>query len=220
MHREALSDDELAVLSTPTHGPRAPLPTAHRDADGGNVAHPSLQELHRQFAGSLAVIFSGFANRDIIVRLRDQSNATYSQFVFGQSIPTCCAVIRAEPINLEFYLAVQPTICYPLIDRLLGCRQSDPIPKRPLSEIETGLMLFMMNEIVTKYGDAWQQALSLELQVDRMEHNVQQLGALAGSEQTYRARYGIRSGTDFGQLEVCLPWQATHQIRQRLAASQ
>lgn len=217
MYREMLSDEELSALRTPANvADKSVSQIAPTDVEPPCL---SLKELHRTMADALSTSLGNLVSREVEVRLRDQSLGTYAQFVFGQPIPTCCAIARAEPINLEMYFAIQPTILYPLIDRLLGCKQSDPIPQRPITEIESGLAEILLTEIVSKYNDAWQQALTLDLTIAWIEHNVQRLGSMAGSEKTYRARYELRSGSDFGQLEICLPWRATNQIRQRLSKS-
>lgn len=229
MEKEGLTEDEIALLTTPSPDSQ-PLSTVTevrdtdtRDTDihdAEDLAHSSLLELHRAFAPTLANITTRFAQRNVTVSLRDQSASTYSRFVFGQLVPTCCAVVRATAADLEFWVSIQPSIAYPLVDRMLGSCQSEPVPQRPMSEIEAGLLQILFGELVGSYGDAWQQALSLGLTVDRLVHNVQQLGVLPGSEATWRVRYEVRCGQDYGIVELCLPWASTRQLRQRLAACQ
>lgn len=230
MRHAGLTDAELELLTSPAPelaeavqmpGDLSGAAPILRESDevGADLPHASLMDLHRDFAEALRLRLSKFARRDVSVLLRDQSSGSYAQFVFGQVVPTCCAVVRARSIDLEFWLAFQPSILYPIMDRMLGSRESDPIPQRPLSEIESGLAMIILNDIITAYGDAWQRALSLELRVERLVHNVQQLGGAAGSEPTWRVRYGLQCGQDFGLLDFCIPWATSQQIRKRLAAS-
>lgn len=230
MRHAGLTDEELELLTSPSADLADAVPMAgdslrvasvvgESNEVGVDLPHASLMDLHHDFMDELRLRLSGFARRDVAVTLRDQSPGSYAQFVFGQVIPTCCAVVRSHTIDLEFWLAFQPTILYPLMDRMLGSRESDPIPQRPLSEIESGLAMIILNDVVTAYGDAWQRALSLELRIERLSHNVQQLGGAAGSEPIWRVRYGLQCGQDFGVLDFCVPWRASRQIRDRLAAS-
>ena len=149
--------------------------------------------------------------------MRDEGKGTYGQFVFGQSIPTCCAVVLARSIDVEFYVAIQPAILYPLIDRMLGAKESDAIPQRPISEIERGLSELILGGVLAEYEDAWRPVLSFDLTLHRIEYNLQRRCALAGSEETYRVRYSVRFGCHAGFVELCLPWRKTQQVRQRLA---
>ena len=222
MHNTSLTEEELAALSTTTklRSSSNPGPTSEVENEADEPVHSSLIELHRLFAGTMSSTLSGLVECEASVRQGRQAKSTYSRFVLGQPIPTCCAVVRSGATDLQFYLTMQPTILYPLMDRMLGCKQSDPIPQRPITEIESGLALILLRQVVAEYGKAWQQALSLDLRVDRIAYNANQLAVLPGSEETYAARYEVSMRHDFGHIEICLPWAATRQIRQRLATSQ
>ena len=220
MQNDGLTAEELEVLSTPTaqgtvrNSSKPNVPRCEADP-----AHPSLIELHRELACGFGDELTEAAQRTVTVSLREQSVATYAQFVFGQPNPTCCAVVRSRTSDLEFWCTIQPVILYPMIDRLLGCRESDPVPQRPLTEIETALAGLVFEKLIGGYGEAWRRALSLDLEVDRIITNLQLLGAMSGSADVWRTRYAIRSGQDFGYLELAFPWSETRQIRQRLAAT-
>ena len=220
MHRELLSAEELKALTTPSPK-RSTIRSNDVQGELQQEKQPSslaLDKLHRDFAEAMSEVFSEIAKQDVEVRLRDQGTGTYAQFVFGQSIPTCCAIVLARAIDVEFYFAFHPSILYPLIDNLLGSSNSDPIPQRPLTEIEQGLAELLFARVLDKYEDAWTTALSLDFTLLRFEHNVQQHRAMGGSDETYRARYGVRFGCPSGLVELCLPWAATQQVRHRLAA--
>ena len=45
---------------------------------------------------------------------------TYSEFVFSLENPTCFNLLRAEPLEGNLILDINPSILYPIIDRLLG----------------------------------------------------------------------------------------------------
>lgn len=218
MHDALLTAEELAALRTPAQkvpmgSPRSgPVQIGNQE-----TPHSSLIELHRSFAQALSSTLSELVDCEIKTRLGRLTTATYAHFVLGQSVPTCCAVVRSAAADLQFYVSIQSSILYPLIDRLLGCKESDPIPKRPITEIEAGLATILFKHVVDDYGKAWQKALSLDLQVDRLAFNAHQIGALPGSEETFAASYEIGMRQDFGHLDICLPWAATRQIRHRLA---
>ena len=221
MYRERLTSDELevlltqdpVVLSSPTPEDAGPRETEkHSDQ--------ALVELHSRYAHDLGTLLGELVRREVVVRLRSANLGTYGQFVFGQSVPTCCAVIQVEPIQAEFFLAISPSILFSLIDRLMGSDYPEPPQQRaPPTEIETSVIKLLVDQIVEKYREVWQQVLSLESAVDRLEHNAQQMRALAGGEPTYMVRYDVRCGGDQGWFELCLPWAATQQMRERLAAN-
>lgn len=220
MDRELLTGDELRILRTPSATAKS-SPT--RLLDEQAIAAPrqdaSLVELHTEFTPVLGAAISEMTHKKVRSRMRDEWIGTYSEFVFGQPLPTCCAVILSKVQELEFYLTIDPKILFPSLDSLFGTKSVEPIPTRPLSEIERTVTRLLIEEIVSRYAATWQHTLSLDLSVDRIEHNVQQMSAMRGSDTVYIVRYEVTIAAEFGLIELCLPWQTTSQIRQRLAAS-
>ena len=54
------------------------------------------------------------------VKLTSVDQLTYSEFVFSLENPTCFNLLRAEPLEGNLILDINPSILYPIIDRLLG----------------------------------------------------------------------------------------------------
>lgn len=219
MNSKQLSRDELDSLLTPS----AVVMEATDESSARHAAQMrvdnSLEKLHAEFTASLVDILSNLARRDVAVRMTSCVPATFGQFVFGQPIPTCCISVDTRPISSDLFIAIRPSILFSLVDRVMGSSDLEPPQQRPLTEIEREVARFIVNQVLVKYQDAWQPVLSLDFHVDRIEHNAQQLGALAGAEPVFLVRYDVRCGRDQGWLELCLPWNSTHQMRGRLAAN-
>lgn len=222
--RKGLSSEERELLNSPQDVRGATNALENTSSITGDSAAsaptdgptPELSDLHREFAKSLAKVLSDCAGRETLVSLRHDGLGTYAQFVFGQPVPCCCAILESEASQFEFYLAMSPSILYPFLDRLVGARESDPIPQRPMTEIEQGLVEVLLAQIIAEYEDAWRPTLSLKLNLNRLEHNLLQRQLLSGNDATYRARYDVRFENFSGFIELCLPWESTRQLRQRL----
>lgn len=220
-----LSDEERELLNTPHNSSPNSSQGAAGNADSTHPVDPStesasraLSDLHREFASKLAATLSTCTRQDVEVRLKSNELSPFSQFVFGQTVPCCCAVVCSEPTQLEFYLALRPSILYPILDVMMGAVESAPIPQRPMTEVERGLVEVLCEQLMAAYEDAWRPVLALQLGLDRLEHNVQQNPFLPGGEMTYRVRFDVRLGHNTGTMELCLPWQASQQLRQQLDA--
>jgi flagellar motor switch protein FliM len=75
------------------------------------------------------------------VKLTSVDQLTYSEFVFSLENPTCFNLLRAEPLEGNLILDINPSILYPIIDRLLGGgKDGRPLARRPLTEIELRLV--------------------------------------------------------------------------------
>ena len=225
MQRETLTPEELTALTRSSTSRRIASARVAGNRPAASVA-PDISkadtifsELHRDFTAPLQDELTRLTGAVTSARLRDASLGTFGQFVFGQPVPTCCAVVRAEPSELEFFIAMRPSLLFTMLDRMLGCKQVEPVVDRPLSEIERRLAKLLFDGLLVKYAEVWQQALSLQLSVERIEHNLQRSPGCAGAMKTYLVRYDVEHLPETGLLEICIPWLPTQQIRERLAAT-
>lgn len=222
MHN-GLTPEERDLLNTPhnnpcdAHGSEEEVARfCEESSPQGDAPSSQLVEIHREFATVLGRILSDSVGREVAVSLRCEGIAAYSQFVFSQPMPCCCAVITSEPAELEFYLAIKPSVLYPMIDSLVGAQTSDPSPQRPMTEIERSLVAVLVEQVLGGYEDTWRAMFSLEPKLDRFEHNLQQNLLLPGGEQTYHVRYDVRFDCFHGTVELCWPWKNSEAIRHRL----
>ena len=218
--RNGLSSEERELLSSPqevgTPAEAKKLSNATSNTpDEDERSTLELSELHRAFAESLGQRLTECLGRESTVCLRDAGLSTYSQFVFGQPVPCCSAIVSSEATPFEFCLAVSPSVHYPMLDQLLGARESEPLPQRPMTEIERGLIEVLLAQMIATYEDTWRPVLSLGLKLVRLEHNVQQSRWMSGSETTYRAKYELRFDSFSGMVEFCLPWEALSRLSPR-----
>lgn len=207
MNREVLTNEELDVLA------QAADPTDARALESPPSSSPiadeddcrRLSEIHEGYAKVLVEIFTKMGQRDVRCRLREAMPGTFGQFVFGQTVPTCCALMRAKPSRGEWLLAVQPSVLYPLIDGLLGVKASEPPPERPMTEIESTVAEWIIREIVESYTQVLQPNSALQLDVERLEHNAQRLRTKPGGERVFLVTYDVQCRADYGRLTLCLP---------------
>ena len=106
----------------------------------------ALQTLHEGFSRNFGAALSGLLRSIVDVKLTSVDQLTYSEFVFSLENPTCFNLIRAEPLEGNLILDINPSILYPFIDRLLGGgRDPGPLARRPLTEIELRLVSRITN---------------------------------------------------------------------------
>ena len=125
--RNGLSSEERELLNSPqdVRGATESRATESPEisCDTSECPTTELSELHREFANALAKTLTDCVGRETTVSLRHDGLSTYAQFIFGQSVPCCCAIVASEATQFEFYLAVSPSILYPVLDRLVGARR-------------------------------------------------------------------------------------------------
>jgi len=180
----------------------------------------ALQTLHEGFSRNFGAALSGLLRSIVEVKLTSVDQLTYSEFVFSLENPTCFNLIRAEPLEGSLILDINPSILYPIIDRLLGGgRASGPLAKRPLTEIELRLVARITGLFLAELRRGWEHVLALDLSVERVESNPQLVQIVPPNEVVVLISFELTVGDVRGMMNLCIPFNAIERISGKLTAN-
>ncbi len=120
----------------------------------------ALQSLHDAFSRNFSASLSALLRTIVEVKLTSVDQLTYSEFVFSLENPTCFNLLKAEPLEGNLILDINPSILYPILNRLLGgARDAGPPVRRPLTEIEMRLVGRLTSLFLSELKHAWDNVL-------------------------------------------------------------
>src|SRR5512145_303583 len=157
---------ERTAVPVPTRGARSREKITPYDFKRpervGKEQMRALQSLHEGFGRNFGAALSAMLRSIVEVKLTSVDQLTYSEFVFSLENPTCFNLLRAEPLEGHLILDINPSILYPIIDRLLGGgKDAGPISRRPLTEIELRLVSRITGLFLQELRHAWEGVLTL-----------------------------------------------------------
>lgn len=180
----------------------------------------ALQTLHEGFGRNFAAGLSAMLRSMVEVKLTSVDQLTYSEFVFSLENPTCFNLLNAEPLEGNLILDINPSILYPIIDRLLGGgREAGPLARRPLTEIELRLVSRLTNLFLSELKRAWENVLDLKLEVVRVESNPQLVQIVPPNEVVVLISFELALGEVRGMMNLCIPYNAIERISGKLSAN-
>jgi len=180
----------------------------------------ALQTMHEGFARNFAAALSALLRSMVEVKLTSVDQLTYSEFVFSLENPTCFNLLKAEPLEGNLILDINPSILYPIIDRLLGGgREAGAIARRPLTEIELRLVSRITNLFLKELTHAWENVLPLDLQVVQVESNPQLVQIVPPNEVVVLISFEITIGELRGMINFCIPYNAIERIAAKLSSN-
>jgi len=180
----------------------------------------ALQTLHEGFGRNFAAGLSATLRSMVEVKLAGVDQLTFSEFIFSLGNPTCLNLLTAEPLEGNLILEINPSILYPIIDRLLGgSRQGGPLARRPLTEIELRLVSRINELFLTELRQAWKNVLDLKLAVERVESNPQLVQIVPPNEVVVLISFDIALGEVRGMANLCIPYNAIERISGKLSAN-
>ncbi len=180
----------------------------------------ALQTMHEGFGRNFGAALSALLRTIVEVKLTSVDQLTYSEFVFSLENPTCFNLINAEPLEGQLILDINPSILFPIIDRLLGGSMSGAAPaRRPLTEIELRLVKRITDLFLNEMQHAWENVLRLELAVERVESNPQLVQIIPANEVVILVSFELTVGETRGMVNLCIPFNSIERISHKLSSN-
>jgi flagellar motor switch protein FliM len=180
----------------------------------------ALQTLHEGFSRNFGAALSGLLRSIVEVKLTSVDQLTYSEFIFSLENPTCFNLLRAEPLEGNLILDINPSILYPIIDRLLGGgRDPAPVARRPLTEIELRLVSRITSLFLEQLRHAWENVVELKLSVERVESNPQLVQIVPPNEVVVLVSFELTLGEIRGMMNFCIPFNSIERIGNKLSSN-
>ena len=180
----------------------------------------ALRTMHEGFGRNFGEALSALLRTIVEVKLTSVDQLTYSEFVFSLENPTCFNLVNAKPLEGQMILDINPSILFPIIDRLLGGTISANAPtRRPLTEIELRLVSRITDLFLNETQHTWENVLSLELEVDRVESNPQLVHIIPAGEMIVLFSFELTLGDTRGTIKLCIPVHSIERIGKQLSAN-
>lgn len=180
----------------------------------------ALQTLHEGFGRNFGAALSALLRSIVEMKLTSVDQLTYSEFVFSLENPTCFNLLKAEPLEGNLILDINPSILYPIIDRLLGGgRETSALARRPLTEIELRLVRRITDLFLEELHRAWENVIDLDLSVVRVESNPQLVQIVPPNEVVVLISFELTVGDVRGMMNLCVPFNSIERISGKLSSN-
>lgn len=218
---ELLSQDEIDALLAAVEEVAEPEPEAVRVSEEieevvpYDFSHPqrlnreqlrSLRNMHEVVVRNFGATLSAYLRGVVECRLISVDQLTYSEFVAGLPNPTCFCMIEARPSGGNIALELNPSIAFPLLDRLLGARTAAGPLDRPLTDIEFRLLGRVVELVVAQLQAIWRRAGDVELVPVSQESNPHLVAMAPPTEMVVAVVAEAHLGDHSGLLNVCIPF--------------
>jgi flagellar motor switch protein FliM len=186
----------------------------------GKEQMKTLQTMHEGFGRKFAAGLSAMLRAVVDVKLTTVDQLAYSEFVFGLDNPTCFNLLRAEPLEGNLILDLNPAILYPMIDRLLGGgREPAMAARRPLTEIEQRLVLKVTKMFLQELKHAWENVIELDFEVIQTESNPQLIQVVPQNEVVIVLCFEVALIEARGGITLCIPYNSFERIANKLTSN-
>jgi len=180
----------------------------------------ALDALHEVFARNVSASLSGYLRTIMEVRLISVEQFTYSEFTMSLPIPTSFNLLSCAPLEGNIILEVNPSILYPIIDRLLGGGKCEAMYlERPFTNIELALVNTILSRVIDQLKETWESVKDIDFQLYETESNPFLLQIVAPNEPIVLLSFEALMGEYSGMINVCIPFKVIEPIMPEFSQS-
>ena len=230
---EILSQDEIdALLSALSTDEARPDQTKKKDESHKKIRvydfkRPSkfskeqihtIQAINENYARLLATFFSAHLRTIVQITVHSVEQLTYDEFIHSVPNPSILNIFRAEPLEGNAILEINPSIVFTIIDRLFGGPGQAPESIRDLTDIERVVIEKVVVRTLDIFREAWESIISLKPKLEVIESNPLFTQIVSPSEMVVLVSFKTRFGENEGLINMCIPYIVLEPIISKLSA--
>ncbi|MDR1535474.1 MAG: flagellar motor switch protein FliM [Planctomycetota bacterium] len=184
----------------------------------------SIEMMHEVLARKLGASLSAYLRTIVEVKITEVPQLTYNEFILSVPNPTCFNILKCEPLNGSMVLEINPSIVFPILDKLLGGGHGEPlILARELSDIEWRLINHITNETLVFLRDCWKPIMDIDFMVAGRESNNALMQIVPPNEVVIVVSFEISMvnvGNSRGMMNLCIPFPVIESIMSEFSTIQ
>ncbi|RDU56550.1 flagellar motor switch protein FliM [Helicobacter sp. MIT 99-5507] len=178
----------------------------------------AFRGIHDKMARNLSSQISAIMRSIVEIQLHSVDQMTYGEFLMSLPSPTSFNVFSMKPLDGSGVLEINPSIAFPMIDRLLGGNGEPYENTRDFSDIELSLLDTILRHIMQNLKEAWAPITEIFPSIDAKESSPSVIQIVAQNEIVIMVVMEIIIGHSNGMMNICYPVISLESILSRLAS--
>jgi flagellar motor switch protein FliM len=178
----------------------------------------AFRSIHDKMARSASSQISAIMRSIVEIQLHSVDQMTYGEFLMSLPNPTSFNVFSIKPLEGNGVLEVNPSIAYPMIDRILGGRGEPFENNREFSDIELSLFETILKVMMDTLREAWGIVAELTPAIESKESSPNVVQIVAQNEIVIMVVMEIIIGQSSGMMNICYPVIALEPLLPKLAS--
>ena len=163
----------------------------------------SLQVCYETFARRLTTLLTSTLRQVCRVTSLEITQQSYDEYIGQLASPTLLVPVEVVPLG-PGGLEISLPAALAAIDHMLG-GPGGTQPTRTLTDIETGLVRRLIDQILGVLGYALEPVVSVEYDVGQIEYNPQFLQIATAADAVVVGEFELVIGRETSSMTVCLP---------------
>ena len=178
----------------------------------------SIRAIHDKMARNLASNISSLMRSIVEIQLHSVDQMTYGEFLMSLPSPTSFNVFSLKPLDGKGVIEINPSIVFPMLDRLLGGPGVPFDTNREFTDIELNLLDQILRVITQNMKEIWAPIMDLYPVIEAKESSPNVVQIVAQNEIVIMVVMEIVIGQTSGMMNICYPVISIESLLPRLAS--
>jgi flagellar motor switch protein FliM len=178
----------------------------------------AFRGVHDKMARSLASQISSIMRSIVEIQLTSVDQMTYGEFLMSLPSPTSFNVFSVKPLEGNGVIEINPSIAFPMLDRLLGGKGEPFDIVREFSDIELSLFDTILRVMMSTLKEAWGPVMEIYPSIESRESSPSVVQIVAQNEIVVMVVMEITIGQSSGMINICYPVISLEPILPKLAS--
>ena len=178
----------------------------------------AFRGIHDKMARSLASQISSIMRSIVEIQLHSVDQMTYGEFLMSLPNPTSFNVFSVKPLEGSGVIEINPSIAFPMLDRLLGGKGEPFDASREFSDIELSLFETILRVMMATLKEAWGPVMDIYPTVESKESSPNVVQIVAQNEIVVMVVMEIIIGQSSGMMNICYPVISLEPVLPKLAS--
>jgi flagellar motor switch protein FliM len=178
----------------------------------------AFRSIHDKMARNLASQISSVMRSIVEIQLHSVDQMTYGEFLMSLPSPTSFNVFSLKPLDGKSVVEINPSIVFPMIERLLGGPGESYDGNRDFSDIELNLLDTILKVITTNIKEAWAPVIDIYPVVEAKESSPNVVQIVAQNEIIVMVVMELIIGHTSGMINFCYPVITLESVLPKLAS--
>lgn len=166
----------------------------------------SIRNLHDKFARNFSSSLSSFLRTITDITLVSVDQMTYGEFLMSLPDPTSFNIISMIPLQGNAVLEINPSLIFPIVDKLLGGQGLPLFHIRELTTLEQHIIDGIIGLILKDLEDVWKQIVpNVRYKKELSENSPHVIQIVAQNEVVVLIVFEVKFGEATGMINLCLP---------------
>ena len=178
----------------------------------------AFRGVHDKMARSLASQISSIMRSIVEIQFHSVDQMTYGEFLMSLPNPTSFNVFSVKPLEGSGVIEINPSIAFPMLDRLLGGKGEPFDANREFSDIELSLFETVLRVMMSTLKEAWGPVMEIYPNIESKESSPNVVQIVAQNEIVVMVVMEIIIGHSSGMMNICYPVISLEPILPKLAS--